>query len=481
MRVLIATGKKDLDEFVRQLVQSPFPPVTYKEGVISLCGRNKPDIVVLSAFLDGNVKTKDVLYQLRKNGARVIMLIGHTEPNEIRNEWIPLGVYDYITDPVTEEKIRFALEYPATLGMAEERLQMLESGGKEEFEIKQEKGKSLFKNRKQAEIKREKRQKGDGVVEKVWHPFTFQQTGQPLEWGASTETIPKKVGSQDPKPEQWTFDQPETSTTSVSNDPIIMDRKPDQPQNDGHKEPKAENQSLKDTHKKMDNGLIETKGKKERGKRVVDNTLPDSGYNIVVLSPAPVGKTYVAMNLATVLSKRGINTELVAFEGSEDLWQYFDLPMMEQSTPKGLPNLLISPYKKMNHNAKYRVIDLPYDRWAQAKKWDSALFLYVSDMDIVHRRQAERRIEEWQGRKVLRVLNRFLSNVLDSGQEQKIRMEADIVLDDRPSHYLAMRFGRSVSMTDQSAAREFEMAVKAVQEALPQSGQNNLFAINQTS
>src|SRR5699024_4493170 len=128
MNVLIATGKRELDEFFVQFTNTPIPPIAYKEGVLTLSERYKPNVVILSAFLDGSMDNKDVLYELRKQGAQVIMLIGTTDPEEIRKNWMPLGVYDYITDPVTEEKIRLALEYPATLGMAEERLKQIEQG-----------------------------------------------------------------------------------------------------------------------------------------------------------------------------------------------------------------------------------------------------------------------------------------------------------------------------------------------------------------
>lgn len=514
MKVLIATGQKELDQFLGKLVQSPLPPVAYKEGVQALCERHKPDVVILSAFLDGNIKNKDLLYQLRKHGARVIVLIGHTEPEEIRKEWIPLGVYDYITDPVKEEKIRLALEYPATLGMAEEKLQQIERGEiKEESKEEPNPRRSLFmrekKEKKQEEsssqtkfnqslqlplqTQQEKTQPQTSPVGTQWsfetlntsdytkQKKTVQPKQEPVKRAELNNDLERKTEQrQEEKREQqpvqvFKFEQ-ESKEHRATHDQLHRDHQ--QKQQDSKTEDNEHNHSQKKMKQPPEQHVTSVWNFQMPVTETNTSAPLPKGYNVVILSPAPTGKTYIAMNLAATFSKQGAKTELVAFEGHDDIWQYFDLPMMEPGSPQGLPNLIVSPFKKMVDDAQYRVIDLPYDEWDHAKEWEDALFLYVTDMDVVHHRQAERGKEKWQGRKVLQVLNRFVSNVLDGGQEQKIRFDADIVFDDQPGNFLAMRFGRPVIATSQSAAREFEMAAKTVQEALPKSGQNNLYVAN---
>ncbi|MFD1362742.1 hypothetical protein [Lentibacillus salinarum] len=509
MNVLVATGQKELDQFMTQLTNSPIPPIAYKEGVLTLCGRYRPDVVVLSAFLEGSMKNEDVLYQLRKQGARVIVLIGNTKPEEIRQNWIPLGVYDYITDPVTEEKIRMALEYPATLGMAEERLQQIERGELDETdqpaEEPKKKRRALWKRKKE---KKQQQTENQDTPNGWQHNMpamqqnTFQQPmKQEMNW-----SVPDMPQKQTEMTTQWSFEQTETNHTpeqeNVTQTTQMANSVPDEKWTMENKQPtegfisqqyaKAEEQSNGEEQPTVDNtDNNKATGNSEqadvssvwnfRQPEPVQSVPLPQGYNIIVTSPVSAGKTYIAMNLATILSKQGANTELVAFEGDDDIWQYLDMQIMKPGSPQGLPNLVISPFKNMTRNAQYRVIDLPYEEWDKAKDWDNALFLYVTDMDVVHHRQVERAREKLQGHKVLNVLNRFVSNVLNSGQEQKIRLGADIVLDDQPNHYLAMRFGRPVVTTNQAAAREFEMATKTVQEALPQSGQNNVYSINRSS
>ncbi|MFD1363122.1 hypothetical protein [Lentibacillus salinarum] len=511
MNVLVATGQRELDQFITQLTNSPVPPITYKEGVLTLGERYKPDVVVLSAFLEGSMKNEDALYQLRKQGARVMMLIGNTKPEEIRQNWIPLGVYDYITDPVTEEKIRLALEYPATLGMAEERLQQIERGELDESDKSQEQ-EPKQKRRTFRKRKKEKKQQQteNQNTQNDWQDNmpVLQNTFQQPMSEEMNRSIPDMHQNQTQMGTQWSFEQPDTYVSLKQENvtqPAQMDRSTLQEEWVTENEQTTEDfsaQKLEDeessNRREQSTYHADNETEEKHNDEIPDNTeqaaitsvwdfkqpepvqsvpLPQ-GYNIIVTSPVSAGKSYIAMNLATILSKQGANTELVAFEGDDDIWQYFDMPLMQQGSPNGLPNLIVSPFKKMTGNAHYRVIDLPYEEWDRAKDWNDALFLYVTNMDVVHHRQTEREREKLQGRKVLQVLNRFVSNVLDGGQEQKIRLDADIVLDDQPSHYLAMRFGRPVVTTNQAAAREFEMATKTVQEALPQSGQNNVFSIN---
>lgn len=457
-KVLSATGQKELDQFIGYLTKTMIPPVAYKEGVLKIAKCYQIDTVILSAHLAGQISNEELLYDLRKQGIRVIMLIGDTSTDHIRKRWIPLGVYDFIEDPVTEEKLKFALDIPSTLGMAEEKLMRIEQSLEENNQEKKTQARKgfgfpFFKSAKKEEIRQE-----------TEAPIAFSFVPAPVTPKPEDGT---NFGFYEPRTEKTdspkSASQIETPTTTIN-----WNFKKETPK---EKKSNVEAKKAEEQENTVKEFRFETPTHTEKV------TLPHEGYNIVVLSPTSSGKTYVSVNLATVLSRQGAKTELVGFEGHEDIWTYLDLPIMEVGMPKGLPNLSVVPIDKMQDTIHYRVIDLPYEQWNLAREWKEALFLYVTDMDIVHRKRGVKALDQWQGRKLLHVLNRFVGNVLDSGQEQRLRMEADIVFSDQPSHYIAMRFGRPVSTIDQAAAREFEMAVKTVQKALPSSHQQNMFVI----
>lgn len=128
MIAVVGSGQRELDLLITGMIGTPISPVTYREGVLKLANHHGAQLVVVSAFLPGNISNEDMLYELRKQGIRVIVLTGNTDLDTIRKKWLPLGVYDYVTDPVTEKKLQKALSQPATLGDAEEHLLRIERG-----------------------------------------------------------------------------------------------------------------------------------------------------------------------------------------------------------------------------------------------------------------------------------------------------------------------------------------------------------------
>src|SRR5690625_163624 len=274
MNVLVATGKRELDEFFTQYTNSPIPPISYKEGVLTLAQQYQTDVVVLSAFLDGNMNNKELLYELRKQGTQVIMLIGSTDPDEIRREWLPLGVYDFVTDPVTEEKIRLSLEYPATLGMAEERLKQIEQGIVDESEDDPPKKRRMFWKRK-----RDKKQKEDSIHDQKENKSSSQQLNH-------QETHREQI-KQDM---QWSFEHSnefeneDTQSTKVNNE-----------RQQHHDESLIQEHYVKDKSQ----GIKEMSQKEERSQvdiassvwnfqqddTVQSVSLPQDSFNIVVTSP----------------------------------------------------------------------------------------------------------------------------------------------------------------------------------------------------
>lgn len=446
MRVIIGTGKKEIDQMI-QRITGGFPPVTYREGVLLQHRKNKAELAFLSPVLQGNVPFEQLLYELRKEGVRVVVLVGHAKPKEMREKWLPVSVYDYILDPVTEEKIRFAVEYPATLGMAEEKIALLENGEVEKETEKTSSKWTAWLGKKQK--RGSKDEKADSGKEAVFNDSPALELF-PRDPGLSDQT--EWVFTQDPQAEVDRATQP-VETSKQENYAISVHA------------PKAAHEFQQDPVFQFDTSVLE-------------ETKPQpKGYNIIVTSPSATGKTYVALNLAATLSKQGMPTKLVSFEGETDIWTYLDMPAGKQGHPQGYPNLTVETVERMKEDGHYRVIDLPYENWGQLNHWEDVLVLYIEDMDIHRKKLGEKEREKWQGKRLLRVLNRFVPNVLESGQEQKLRMDADIVLSDQPVHYVAMRYGRPAIHLDQNVAREFEFAAKTVLASFP-GKRSNLYSIS---
>ncbi|EGL83607.1 hypothetical protein CathTA2_0818 [Caldalkalibacillus thermarum TA2.A1] len=464
---IIATGKKDIDQMIQRVAGGNLPPVAYREGVLLQLKKNRPQLAFLSPLLQGTMPFEQLLYELRKAGVRVVVLVGHTKPKEIREKWLPLSVYDYILDPVTEEKIRFAIEFPATLGMAEEKIERLEKGDVEDTDEGNDrdtnhskwawfgwkKKKEPIQKTRDHQTAQEPGQKPHNSVQPPAWSFIFgKEENQPLH---KQEPAQQKQDTL----QAWSF-EPVPVTPSES-------QKPNEHDGNGLTNHQVHTPA-------------ETVQSDERNEPVFHFSpnmtgfarQEPQGYNIIVTSPLTTGKTYVALNLAATLSKQGTLTKLISFQEETTLWTYLDMPVGKNGQVQGYPNLHIETFENMDNQGHYRVIDLPFERWNMVMHWENVLVVYVEDMDIHHQKICEKHREAWQGKRLLRVLNRFVPNVLESGQEQRLRMNADLVLSDLPVHLVAMRYGRPVIHLDQTAAREFEFATKTILSALPRTQEN---------
>lgn len=507
MNVIIATGKQEIDLMIQKVTGGGLSPVAYREGVLLQFQRYGAELAFLSPLLPGDIPFEQLLYELRKHGVRVIALVGHTSPKEIKEKWLPLSVYDLILDPVTEEKILLAIDSPATLGMAEEKISLLEKGETEEpevngwskwFKIREQQNK-VVEEKKTLQVET----KCEPVVETNDRPSALQwlfrkrqSTAKENNVGLIKETdiIVNKTEQQEYKPIlEKTAESPtrakqsasiEATQTipdwvSVKQEPIFFAQKTpfvqtdsQDPVENGANERKEVD--LQINKRKDDSLYIRTPS--QEWLTVLgfsDHKLPEpEGYNILVTSPSATGKTYVALNLAATLSKEGALTKLVSFRGETALWTYLDLPTGKRGPVQEYPNLYVETFENMATDGHYRVIDLPFDGWDKVLHWDNVLVVYVEDMDIHHKKLCEKYRDFWQGKRLLRVLNRFVPNVLETGQEQRLRINADLVLNDQPVNLVAMRYGRPVIHIDQSARREFEYAVKNILEAIPRTTEN---------
>lgn len=123
-KVLLATGVEDVDKSIAEYLQkNPDLGVQivgetyFREAVDTIPGNY--DVVVISEELPGSADFVDeTIYKLRMHGARVVLLVGDegTENAEkLIEKTVPLGVYDYLYNPVCIEKLIDKILNPSTL------------------------------------------------------------------------------------------------------------------------------------------------------------------------------------------------------------------------------------------------------------------------------------------------------------------------------------------------------------------------------
>lgn len=118
MRVLLATGIKKLEE---ELVQYQDFYQSYNRFiVIDMVTTIQPDVVVVSPLLSGDEDLiSSVIKPLRDENIRIIFCPGNPEYNDARNwmrQLIGWGIYDYVYDPISANKILDKIDNPGKLG-----------------------------------------------------------------------------------------------------------------------------------------------------------------------------------------------------------------------------------------------------------------------------------------------------------------------------------------------------------------------------
>lgn len=87
--------------------------------MLDVVKETNPDVVVLSPHLDGEDDLlNSIIIPLRKLGIRIIFLPGTPNMPDTR-EWmkklLPWGIYCYVFDPVTPEKITYRIQNPGRI------------------------------------------------------------------------------------------------------------------------------------------------------------------------------------------------------------------------------------------------------------------------------------------------------------------------------------------------------------------------------
>lgn len=116
MSVLLATG---LNEIEVKLENQEIQRCYHRSILLDVVKEVNPEIVVLSPHLGGEEDLlNSIIIPLRKSGIRIIFLPGTPNMPDVR-EWmkklLPWGVYCYVFDPVTPEKITYRIQNPGRI------------------------------------------------------------------------------------------------------------------------------------------------------------------------------------------------------------------------------------------------------------------------------------------------------------------------------------------------------------------------------
>ena len=116
MKVLLATG---LSQIEQQIESNEYNRCYQRSVLLEVAKEYGSQTVVLSPLLQGEEDLlKEIITPLRSEGIRIVFLPGNAKMPDTK-EWmkrlLPWGVYDYVFDPVTAEKIIERINNPAQL------------------------------------------------------------------------------------------------------------------------------------------------------------------------------------------------------------------------------------------------------------------------------------------------------------------------------------------------------------------------------
>jgi len=125
VKVLLATG---LSQIEQQMESRDWNRCYQRQILLDVVKEHGSQVVVLSPLLQGEEDLlKEIIIPLRTEGIRIIFLPGNAKMPDTK-EWmkklLPWGVYDYVFDPVTTEKIIDRINNPAQLKNLPSEVQM---------------------------------------------------------------------------------------------------------------------------------------------------------------------------------------------------------------------------------------------------------------------------------------------------------------------------------------------------------------------
>ncbi|SHE98138.1 diguanylate cyclase (GGDEF) domain-containing protein [Desulfofundulus australicus DSM 11792] len=123
MRILLATGFSNIEKELQGILTSRGDECWrcyHRQAVVPAAEEYSAEVVVLSPALEGSSDlVETVILPLRQKGIRVIFLPGGVDMPDTR-EWlkrlVPYGIYCYVFDPVSPQKVIQRIEKPGSLG-----------------------------------------------------------------------------------------------------------------------------------------------------------------------------------------------------------------------------------------------------------------------------------------------------------------------------------------------------------------------------
>lgn len=113
MKVVLATGVPDLDTAIQQrILKANFiGNALYKEAVVDVVDRKKPDVIILSELLEGVLSTRELILTLRTRfpEVRIIYILKEDDPKEksFLYHWMIFDVFSGKFSPVDLEEALF--------------------------------------------------------------------------------------------------------------------------------------------------------------------------------------------------------------------------------------------------------------------------------------------------------------------------------------------------------------------------------------
>lgn len=117
--ILLATGLKSLEEELLRCVPGEVKTCYHRIALPAAVREYRPEAVIISPHLEGDGDIVETVRRVRNFGVRVVFLPGEEGDSRTRQlikSLLPLGVYDFVYDPVTAEKVVFRLANPGKLG-----------------------------------------------------------------------------------------------------------------------------------------------------------------------------------------------------------------------------------------------------------------------------------------------------------------------------------------------------------------------------
>jgi hypothetical protein len=120
LKVLTATNVEQLDKAIADDFELVDNPVHYREAVVQIAQKEKPDVVVITAWLEGTANIVDIVYELRSLDIRVVFLAGTLNPSDPTvQEVAKLSVYDILFGEISIGQVIDKIQNPtpASQGM----------------------------------------------------------------------------------------------------------------------------------------------------------------------------------------------------------------------------------------------------------------------------------------------------------------------------------------------------------------------------